>query len=140
MECYRGEKVTWGVHYSLLATPTWKTGAAFLGATPKSGPSGGPQIFWSNRATHFKAGRRPFCPMLHGCTTLRADVRVSIEQSLPGNLSPSDWADLRELLSAIQQAMPDAAQRSPGEVFQMVRDALGKPEGNSVTETVPAGK
>src|ERR1700731_679020 len=49
------------------------------------------------------------------------DVRVTVEQSLPGNLSPSDWADLRELLSAIQSALPDAADRAPGEVFQIVR-------------------
>ena len=28
------------------------------------------------------------------------EVKLTIEQSLPGNLSPSDWADLRELLSA----------------------------------------
>ena len=45
------------------------------------------------------------------------DVRVTVEQSLPGILSPTDWADLRELLSAIQQALPDAASRSPGEVL-----------------------
>jgi hypothetical protein len=30
------------------------------------------------------------------------EVKLTIEQSLPGNLSPSDWADLRELLSAVQ--------------------------------------
>jgi hypothetical protein len=67
------------------------------------------------------------------------EVKVTIEQSLPGNLSPSDWADLRELLSAIQQGMPDAANRPPGEVFRRVHDALGKPEGNSVAEIEPAG-
>ena len=65
------------------------------------------------------------------------DVRVTVEQSLPGNLSPSDWADLRELLSAIQSALPDAADRAPGEVFQIVRDALGKPQGNSLSEIEP---
>jgi hypothetical protein len=67
------------------------------------------------------------------------DVRVTVEQSLPGNLSPSDWADLRELLSAIQSALPDAADRAPGEVFQIVRDALRKPQGNSLSEIEPAG-
>ena len=46
------------------------------------------------------------------------EVKLTIEQSLPGNLSPSDWADLRQLLSAIQTALPDAADRSPGEVFR----------------------
>jgi hypothetical protein len=39
------------------------------------------------------------------------DVKLTIEHSLPGNLSPADWADLRELLSAIREALPDAANR-----------------------------
>jgi hypothetical protein len=52
------------------------------------------------------------------------EVKVTIEQSLPGNLSPTDWADLRELLSAIQSALPDAADRSPGEVFRYALDVL----------------
>ena len=52
------------------------------------------------------------------------EVKVTIEQSLPGNLSPADWADLRELLSAIQEALPDATSRSPGEVFRHVLVAL----------------
>ena len=46
------------------------------------------------------------------------EVKLTIEQSLPGNLSPADWADLRELLSAIQEVLPDAANRPPGEVFR----------------------
>ena len=46
------------------------------------------------------------------------EVKLTIEQTLPGNLSPSDWADLCELLSAIQSALPDAADRPPGEVFR----------------------
>src|SRR5262249_47914926 len=32
-----------------------------------------------------------------------AEVKLTIDQSLPGNLSPADWADLRELFIAIQQ-------------------------------------
>src|ERR1700732_1171657 len=52
------------------------------------------------------------------------EVKLTIEQSLPGNLSPSDWADLRQLLSAIQTALPDAADRPPGEVFRYALAAL----------------
>ena len=52
------------------------------------------------------------------------EVKLTIEQSLPGNLSPSDWVDLRELLSAVQSALPDAADRPPGEVFRYALDAL----------------
>jgi hypothetical protein len=53
-----------------------------------------------------------------------SEVKLTIEQSPPGNLSPSDWADLRELLSAIQSALPDAADRPPGEVFRYALAAL----------------
>ena len=52
------------------------------------------------------------------------EVKLTIEQNLPGNLSPADWADLRELLSAIQAAIPDAPNRSPGEVFRYALAAL----------------
>jgi hypothetical protein len=52
------------------------------------------------------------------------EVKLTIEQSLPGNLSPADWADLRELLSAIQEVLPDAANRPPGEVFRYALTAL----------------
>jgi hypothetical protein len=60
-------------------------------------------------ATYFAVCSRPIGP----------EVKVTIDQSLPGNLSPIDWADLRELLSAIQSALPDAADRSPGKYFDM---------------------
>ena len=52
------------------------------------------------------------------------EVKLTIEQTLPGNLSPADWADLRELLSAIQAAIPDARNRSSGEVFRYALAAL----------------
>ena len=52
------------------------------------------------------------------------EVKLTIEQTLPGNLSSSDWADLRELLSAIQTALPHAADRPPGEVFRYALEAL----------------
>jgi hypothetical protein len=55
---------------------------------------------------------------------LPSDVKLTIENALPGNLSPSDWADLRELLSAIKAALPDHASRPPGEVFKYVQQAL----------------
>jgi hypothetical protein len=44
-------------------------------------------------------------------------VQMAVEGLAPGNLSPADWADLRELLGAIQEALPDVGQRQPGEVF-----------------------
>ena len=53
------------------------------------------------------------------------DVRVTVEQSLPGNLSPSDWHLMLEVVEAVKIAMPDAANRSPGAVLEHVLDALG---------------
>jgi hypothetical protein len=69
-------------------------------------------------ATLFAPERRPRCQIVS------RGVKLTIEQSLPGNLSPADWADLRELLSAIQEVLPDAANRPPGEVFRYALAAL----------------
>ena len=48
------------------------------------------------------------------------DVRVTVQQQLPGNLSPKDWAMMREIIDAVKQAIPDASSRSPGAVLQQV--------------------
>ena len=45
------------------------------------------------------------------------DVRVTIQQQLPGNLSAEDWAMMREIVDEVKQAIPDAAHAKPGEVF-----------------------
>ena len=52
------------------------------------------------------------------------DVRVTVEQQLPGNLSAEDWPMMREIIGAVRQAIPDAAQRPAGEVLQHVLGAL----------------
>jgi len=52
------------------------------------------------------------------------DVRVTVEQSLPGNLSVEDWQTMKEVIAAINQAVSDAASRPPGEVFRQVLGAL----------------
>jgi len=52
------------------------------------------------------------------------DVRVSIEQSLPGNLSMEDWQTMKEVVAAVRQALPDAADRRPGAVLEHVLSAL----------------
>ena len=48
------------------------------------------------------------------------DVRVTVQQQLPGNLSPEDWAMMREIIDAVKQAIPDASSRPPGAVLQQV--------------------
>ena len=63
------------------------------------------------------------------------EVKLTIEQSLPGNLSPSDCADLRELLSAVQSALLDEANRPPDEVFRYALDALKCAENDRKTNS-----
>jgi len=52
------------------------------------------------------------------------DVRVTVEQSLPGNLSMEDWQVMREIIAAVRQAIPDAANRPAGAVLEHVLSAL----------------
>src|SRR6476660_470645 len=44
------------------------------------------------------------------------DVRVTVEQQLPGNLSMEDWQVMREIIAAVRQAIPDATHRPAGAV------------------------
>src|SRR5215831_20087675 len=48
------------------------------------------------------------------------DVRVTVEQSLPGNLSMEDWQTMKEVIAAVRQAIPDASSKSPGAVLEHV--------------------
>src|ERR1700723_2277959 len=52
------------------------------------------------------------------------DVRVTVEQHLPGNLSPTDWQIMREIIAAVRQAIPDASSKSPGAVLEHVLSPL----------------
>ena len=54
---------------------------------------------------------------------LPSDVRVTVEQSLPGNLSMEDWQMMKEVIAAVQ-AIPDAANAPPGAVLEHVLTAL----------------
>src|SRR5262245_8570578 len=70
---------------------------------------------------------------------LPKDVLVSVEQSLPGGLDPSDWALLTRVLDLIKQFAPTDA--SPGEVFGVIEQALrahyAKLTGEADGSTVP---
>src|SRR5215471_6777200 len=63
------------------------------------------------------------------------EVKLTIEQNYAG-LSPNELVLLKEVMAAINEGLPNAAQRPPGEVFEYV---LGKLTGNSVVEIEPAG-
>jgi hypothetical protein len=52
------------------------------------------------------------------------DVRVTVEQSLPGNLSMEDWQMMKEIIAAVRQAIPDASSEPPGAVLEHVLSAL----------------
>jgi hypothetical protein len=39
------------------------------------------------------------------------EVKLTIEQTLPGNLSMEDWQVMREIVTAVRQAIPDASSR-----------------------------
>jgi hypothetical protein len=53
-----------------------------------------------------------------------ADVRVTVQAALPGNLNHEDWSMLMDILAAVKAAMPDARDREPGQVLEHVRAAL----------------
>jgi hypothetical protein len=46
------------------------------------------------------------------------DVRATVEQSLPGNLSMEDWQMMKEIIAAVRQAIPDASSKSSGAVLE----------------------
>ncbi len=52
------------------------------------------------------------------------EVKLTIEQSLPGNLSMEDWQVMKEVVAAVRQAIPDASSKPPGAVLEHVLSAL----------------
>ena len=52
------------------------------------------------------------------------DVRLTLEQTIPGGMSLEDYSLMREVIAAIREGMPSADQMQPGQVFQHVLGAL----------------
>ena len=52
------------------------------------------------------------------------DVRLTLEQAIPGGMSLEDYSLMREVIAAIREGLPDADRMQPGEVFQHVMSAL----------------
>src|SRR5215831_377596 len=65
------------------------------------------------------------------------EVKLTIEQGYAG-LTPAELALLKEVMAAINEALPNAANRPPGEVFQFVLDALRHAKARTInsSETV----
>jgi hypothetical protein len=47
------------------------------------------------------------------------DVRLTLEQAIPGGMSLEDYSLMREVIAAIREGLPDADQMQPGAVFSM---------------------
>ena len=58
------------------------------------------------------------------------DVRLTLEQAIPGGMSLEDYSLMREVIAAIRESLPDADQMQPGAVFQHVLEALTR-EGDA---------
>jgi hypothetical protein len=52
------------------------------------------------------------------------DVRLTLEQAIPGGMSLADYSLMREVIAAIREGLPEADQLQPGQVFQHVLGAL----------------
>ena len=82
---------------------------------------------WSEegRETMVKTARTNPAVFFATCARLIPnDVRVTVEQQLPGNLSMEDWQVMKEIIAAVRQAIPDAANAPPGAVLEHVLGAL----------------
>jgi hypothetical protein len=113
----------------------WKPGQ---NANPNGRPIGSRTVFsdnfvrdlasvWSEegRETMVKTARSNPAVFFATCARLIPnDVRVTVEQSLPGNLSAQDWQVMREIVEAVKLAVPDASSKPPGEVLEYVRARL----------------
>ena len=52
------------------------------------------------------------------------DVRLTLEQAIPGGMSLEDYLLMREVIAALREGLPEADQMQPGQVFQHVLEAL----------------
>ena len=64
------------------------------------------------------------------------DVRLTLEQAIPGGMSLEDYSLMREVIAAIREGLPDADQMQPGQVFQHVLGALRNCSNNAEIRTV----
>src|SRR6516164_1550972 len=67
------------------------------------------------------------------------DVKLTVEQQLPGNLSMEDWQVMREIIAAVRQAIPDAASASPGAVLEHVLGALRAAQAKPINSVARFG-
>ena len=113
-------------------------GKAFVSGNPNGRPVGSRSAFsagftrdlaevWADKgkaAMLYTAEKQPAVFFATCARLLPNDVRVTVEQQLPGNLSIEDWTIMREIVAAVRPAIPDASPKPPGAVLEHVLSAL----------------
>ena len=66
------------------------------------------------QAMNWTADNQPAVFFATCARLLPNDVRVTVEQQLPGNLSMEDWQVMREVIAAVRRAIPDASSKAAG--------------------------
>jgi hypothetical protein len=82
---------------------------------------------WSQevRETMVKTARTSPATFFAVCARLIGpEVKITLEQSLPRNLSVEDLQAMKEGLSAVREGLPSADQMPPSQVFERVLSAL----------------
>ena len=92
------------------------------------------------QAMNWTADNQPAVFFATCARLLPNDVRVTVEQQLPGNLSMEDWQVMREVIAAVRQAIPDASSKPPAAVLDHVLEALRAAQAKPIAYTKnPAG-
>jgi hypothetical protein len=68
------------------------------------------------------------------------DVRLTLEQPIPGGMSLEDYSLMREVIAAIREGLPDADQKQPCQVFQHVLSALRQADGKGAGQSKECSK
>src|ERR1700721_963767 len=84
------------------------------------------------QAMNWTADNQPAVFFATCARLLPNDVRVTVEQHLPGNLSIEDWTIMREIVAAVRQAIPYASSKPPGAVLDPVLSALSKADATLI--------
>jgi hypothetical protein len=92
------------------------------------------------QAMNWTADNQPAVFFATCARLLPNDVRVTVEQQLPGNLSMEDWQVMREVIAAVRQAIPDASSKPPAAVLDHVLEALRAAQAKPIVYSEnPAG-